>query len=233
MKNRGFITNGTCFHRDCLEKYTRQRWRLGRKTQGLVLVHHRRCLTRLQRSAASTLLDGAECGCMTRPRAHPHWTRELASSATADLLAGPGTPHGDVSSQPPPELRGKSLAVKQQENERQKQHLLKGQDESTRQKAAIFLLPARRAGSARPARLPEATSRPTTMALPCSTAAAGRNLPASLSMLSDAQPVIHQLRLLFCVGRDSTAPASVAVSAQLCLREVSADESLAHLFSRA
>lgn len=172
---------------------------------------------------------------MTRPRAHPHWTRELVSSATADLLAGPATPHGDVSSQPPPELRGgKSVAVKQQENERQKQHLLKGrQDESTRQKAAIFLLPARRAGSTRPARLPEATSRPTTMALPCSTAAAGRNLPASLSMLSDAQPVIHQLRLLFCVGRDSTAPASVAVSAQLCLCEVSADESLAHLFSRA
>lgn len=131
------------------------------------------------------------------------------------------------------EVSEKSLAVKQQEKERQKQHLLKGQDESTRQKAAIFLPPARRAGNARPARLAEATSRPTTAALPCSTAAAGRNLPASLSMLSDAQPVIHQLRLLFCMGWDSAAPASVAVSAQLSLCGVSADESLAHLFSRA
>lgn len=131
------------------------------------------------------------------------------------------------------EVNEKSLAVNQQENERQKQHLLKGQDESARQKAAIFLLPARRAGSARPACLAEATSRPTIVALPCSTAAAGRNLPASLSTLSDAQPTIHQLRLLFCVGRDSAAPAWVAASAQFSLCGVAADESLAHLFSRA
>lgn len=112
------------------------------------------------------------------------------------------------------EVNEGSLAVKQQEDERQKQHLLKGEDESMRQKAAILPLPARSAGSARPASLADATSRPTTAASPCSTAAAGRNLPASLSMLTNAQPVIHQLRLLFCVGRDSAAPVSVTASAQ-------------------
>ena len=127
----------------------------------------------------------------------------------------------------------RSLAVKQQEDERQRRCLLKEEDESTRQKAAILPLPARGAGSARPARLADATSRPTAAASPCSTAAAGRNLPASLSMLSNAQPVIHQPHLLFCVGRGSAAPASVAASAQLSLCEVLADESLAHLFSGA
>lgn len=45
VKNGGFITNSTCFHRDLLRKCMKQRGRLARNTQGLVLVHHRRHLT--------------------------------------------------------------------------------------------------------------------------------------------------------------------------------------------
>lgn len=44
VKNGGFITNSTCFHRDLLRKCMKQRGRLARNAQGLVLVHHRRHL---------------------------------------------------------------------------------------------------------------------------------------------------------------------------------------------
>lgn len=87
VKNRGFITNSTCFHRDLLRKLHETKMEVSEENTRARPCASKRGLTHLQSSAAPTLLEGMVWVSVTKPPVCPHWTQELVSPATADLLA--------------------------------------------------------------------------------------------------------------------------------------------------